>query len=184
MRKIIHWVHTSVDGRIDGPGGAFDWAVLGPELAAYSNALNARSDTFLYGRGVWDMMAAFWPDADSASSDPHTLEFAPLWRTRPKIVFSRTLEKADWNTRVIGGDLAEEVGALKRQDGKDLLLIGGSRLPAELTALGLIDEYHVAVHPVALGGGRPLFTERFGLRLVESRPFESGVVLLRYDRAG
>jgi dihydrofolate reductase len=186
MRKILYWVHQSVDGFIEGPNGEFDWPALGPELSAYSRALNDRVDTFLYGRRVWDMMSAFWPHAESMSTDEHDLQFAPVWRATPKIVFSRTLEKADWNTRVIGENLAEELTALKQQPGKDMLLTGGSNLPTTLTRLGLIDEYHIVVHPVVLGGGKPLFQElkdRINLQLVESRTFDSRTVLLRYQRA-
>ncbi|MFI6630964.1 dihydrofolate reductase family protein [Nonomuraea fuscirosea] len=186
MRKIIHWVHTSIDGHIDGPNGEFDWPVMGEELSAYSETLSDRSDTFLYGRGVWEGMAAFWPEAESMSDHPHVLKFAPRWRSTPKVVFSRTLEKADWAERVIGEhDFAEQVAELKRQDGKDLLLTGGSGLAAALTEHGLIDEYHIAVHPLVLGGGRPLFVpraDRLGLRLVESRVCDGQVVVMRYDR--
>jgi dihydrofolate reductase len=159
MRKILYWVHESVDGFIEGPNGEFDWPAMGPELSAYSRALNDRIDTFLYGRVTWDMMSSFWPHAESMSTDEHDLQFAPVWRATPKIVFSRTLEKADWNTRVIGENLAEELTALKQQPGKDLLLTGGSNLPTTLTRLGLIDEYHIVVHPVVLGGGKPLFQD-------------------------
>jgi dihydrofolate reductase len=186
MRKVIYWVHTSVDGQIEGPNGEFDWPVMGPELSAYSYGLSDRVDTFLYGRVVWDMMSGFWPHAESMSQDDHDLKFAPLWRETPKVVFSRTLEKADWNTRVISGNIAEEVTALKQQPGKNLLLTGGSSLAATLTELGLIDEYHIAVHPVVLGGGKPLFgkpNDRINLQLVESRTLDSRIVLLRYQRA-
>src|SRR5258705_12785129 len=141
MRKIIYWVHTSVDGYIDGPKGEFDWPALGPELTEYSHAMNDRVDTFLYGRAVWDMMSNFWPNDESISQDEHDLACAPVWRRTPKIVFSRTLTNADWNTRVIGGDLAKEVTALNHRRGKALLLTGGTRLAAALTERGLIDEY-------------------------------------------
>lgn len=187
MRKIIYWVHSSLDGHIDGPNGEFDWTVLGPELSAYSLGVNERVDTFLYGRVVWDMMSGFWPHAESMSEDEHDLTFAPIWRATPKIVFSRTPRAADWNTRVISGNIADEVVALKRQPGKDMLLTGGSGLAASLTELGLIDEYHVVVHPVVLGGGKPLFLppkDRLNLRLIESRTFDSQTVLLRYQLAG
>lgn len=186
MRKIIHWVHTSVDGYIDGPSGEFDWPTAGPELFAYSDMLNERSDTFLYGRVVWDMMSSWWPTADTVSTDEHDVRFAPIWRKTPKIVFSSTLREADWNTQVISGNLAHEVAALKARPGKDLLLTGGSRFAAALTELGLIDEYHVVVHPVVLGGGRPLFPAqkaRIDLRLVESRTFDAKTVLHHYQRA-
>lgn len=186
MRKIIQWVMASVDGYIDGPNGEFDWASLSPQLGEYAERLHERADTLLFGRGVWDMMASYWPNVESISDDEHDLKFAPIWLETPKIVFSRTLEKADWNTRVISDNLSEEVAALKRQPGKDMLLSGGSGLPAALTALGLIDEYHIAVQPVVLGGGKPLFREpeqRLNLRLVDARPVDSRVVILHYQPA-
>jgi dihydrofolate reductase len=186
MRKIIYWVHVSVDGHIEGPNGEFDWPALGPELSAYAFDMNEGVDTFLYGRAVWDMMSGFWPHAESMSDDEHDLKFAPIWRATPKIVFSRTLEKADWNARVISENIAEEVTALKQQPGKDLLLTGGSSLAAALTEFGLIDDYRIVVHPVVLGGGKRLFLkpkDRINLQLVESRSFDSRTVLLRYRRA-
>lgn len=186
MRKIIRWVMASIDGYIDGPNGEFDWAPLGPGLGEYADRLHERADTFLFGRGVWDLMASYWPHVDATSDDEHDLKFAPIWRETPKIVFSRTLEKADWNTRVISDNLAEEVAALKRQPGKDMLLSGGSSLPAALTALGLIDEYHIGVHPVVLGGGKPLFREprqRLNLALVNAQTVDTGVVVLHYQPA-
>lgn len=182
MRKIIYYVHTSVDGYIDGPNGEFDWPVLGPELSGYSLALDDTVDTFLYGRVVWEMMSGFWPRAESMSDDPHDVAFAPVWRAKPKVVFSRTLTGADWNTTVVGGDLVDTVDALKRRDGKDMLLTGGSSLAGSLASLGLIDEFHLVVHPVVLGGGKPLLPVdgRAGLSLAESRTFDGTTVLVRY----
>lgn len=81
----------SVDGFIDGPNGEFDWPAVGPELFDYSERLHERIDTFIYGRGVWEMFSAFWPTADEQFDDPHTKLFAPLWRRTPKVVVSRTL---------------------------------------------------------------------------------------------
>ncbi|MEV4013876.1 dihydrofolate reductase family protein [Nonomuraea angiospora] len=186
MSKLIYWVHTSVDGHIEGPNGEFDWPAMGPELSAYGDEVHARVGTFLYGRVVWEMMSSYWPHAESISDDPHDLKFAPIWRSTPKIVFSTTLKEAGWDARIVSGDLAKEVAELKSGPGKDLLLNGGSRLAGALTELGLIDEYHIMVHPVVLGGGRPLFPplpQRTGLRLVETRTFDAGVALLRYERA-
>lgn len=185
MRKIIYWVHVSIDGHIEGPNGEFDWTEVGPELSAYSLELNDRVDTFLYGRVVWDMMSYYWPRVESMSDDPHDLRFAPIWRSTPKIVFSNTLEKADWDTRVISGNIAQEVHELKEQPGKDLLLTGGALLAGALANLDLIDDYQVVVHPVVLGGGKTLFPQlanRLHMTLVESRTFDSRAVLLRYAR--
>ncbi|MGH3378374.1 MAG: dihydrofolate reductase family protein, partial [Actinoallomurus sp.] len=94
MRKIIYLAHVSLDGYIDGPNGEFDWPGMGPELSAYAFGLHDRVDTLLYGRVVWEMMSAFWPNAESMSGHEHDLAFAPYWRETPKVVFSRTLEKA------------------------------------------------------------------------------------------
>jgi dihydrofolate reductase len=187
MSRIIYWVHTSVDGFIDGPGGEFDWPVMGPELSAYSEELDKRVDTLLFGRPVWQMMVGFWPNAEAMSDDPHVTSFAPFWRATPKIVFSRSYQGDEWASRVITSDLATEVAALKaRPGGADMLLTGGSALAAELTGLGLIDEYHIAVHPVVLGGGRPLFArpdQRLNLRLVGSRVVDGRVTVSHYRAA-
>ncbi|MFE9655709.1 dihydrofolate reductase family protein [Micromonospora sp. NPDC006431] len=185
MRKLVYWVHQSVDGFIEGPNGEFDWPVMGPDLSAYSIELCDRADAFLYGRKVWGLMSWYWPRAEQISQDPHNLRFAPIWRRTPKIVISRSLESAEYDARVIGRDLATEIAELKAQPGKDLLLTGGSGAAAALTGLGLIDEYQVVVHPVVLGGGTPVFPDkdRLDLRLVETRGFDGRSVLLRYVRA-
>ena len=182
MRKIIYYVHTSVDGYIAGPNGEFDWPVMGPELSAYSLGLHDTVDTFLYGRGVWEVMSGFWPQAESMSDDPHDVAFAPYPRAMPKVVFSRTLTGADWNTTVVGDDLAGAVEALRQRDGKDMLLSGGSALAGSLASLGLIDEFHLVVQPIVLGGGKPLLPidGRAGLSLAESRTFDGTTVLVRY----
>lgn len=186
MGKLVHYVHQSADGFIEGPNGEFDWPVMHADLSDDSHALTTGAAAFLYGRVVWDMMSSYWPAAETISDDPHDLRFAPIWRRTPKVVFSDTLTEADWNTRVIGSaDLAVQVTALKAETEGDLILMGGSLLPSRLTELGLIDEYRIVVHPVVLGGGKPVFrpgTERRGLRLAESRSFDGGPVLLRYDR--
>jgi dihydrofolate reductase len=180
MRQILHYVHTSLDGYVNGPGGAFDWAELGPELARYSYGLEDRTDTLLYGRAVWDMMSSYWPTADQDTDHPHTLAYAPRWRTTPKVVVSRTLTGADWNTRVVTVD---EVEKLKAEPGGDILLLGGARTANLLTGRGLVDEFHVTVHPVVLGGGQPLFaagTDRIGLELVGTTVCDARTVVLQY----
>ncbi|MEV4535834.1 dihydrofolate reductase family protein [Asanoa sp. NPDC049518] len=184
MRKVIYWVHTSVDGFVDGPNGEFDWAALGPELSAYASEVHDRVDTFLYGRAVWEMMSSYWPTAEQTSDHPHDLEFAPIWRATPKIVFSRTLRgPLDHGTRLISDNLVSEVKALKSAPGKDLLLNGGSQLAGVFAEEGLLDEIQVIVHPVVLGGGKqvlPLDKTRVNLDLVETRTFDDRAVLLSY----
>jgi dihydrofolate reductase len=184
MRKIIYWVHVSLDGHIAGPNGEFDWPVFGPELARFSHEENDRVDTFLYGRAVWEVMSGYWPTADENTDDEHARYFAPIWRATPKVVFSTTLEKADWHTTVVGGDLTSAVADLKALPGKDMQLTGGAGVAKALAELDLIDEYQVVVHPVVLGGGKQLFplADRFTLKLVETRTFDGATVLLRYTR--
>lgn len=181
MRKVIYWVHTSVDGYISGPNGEFDWPELTPELSAYSDTMTDRVDTFLYGRVVWDLMSSYWPTADQVSDHPHSLKFAPIWRKMPKVVFSRTLTKAAWNTTVTA--TAEPyVRALKAKQGKDILLTGGAALAATLAEANLIDEYQLVVHPVILGAGKRVFPvqTRHNLTLTTTHPFDNRAVLLTY----
>jgi dihydrofolate reductase len=183
MRKLFHFVHQSVDGYIQGPNGEFDWPEMGPELSAYSQVLDDEVDAILYGRVVWDMMSWYWPQAESISNHPHDLEYAPRWRVKPKLVASRTLSEAGWNTQVLGADLIERLTALKAEPGKDIVLMGGAKLAADLAREGLLDEYRIVVHPVLLGGGQPLFEEqkdRVRLSLVETRSFDSGAVMMRF----
>ncbi|WP_328607858.1 dihydrofolate reductase family protein [Amycolatopsis sp. NBC_00345] len=185
MGELVYQVHVSLDGCVEGPRGEFDWAPMGPELAVHSETLTGRSAVLAYGRRVWEMMAGYWPTAE-ALDDPHGRAFAPVWLAMPKVVFSRTLAEAGWNTRVLNGDLAEEVAALKAAHEKDILLVGGATLPAELGRLGLIDEYQVFVHPVVLGGDKRPFAidaDRLELELAGSRVFDGRVVLLRYRRS-
>ncbi|WP_436757975.1 dihydrofolate reductase family protein [Streptosporangium sp. V21-05] len=184
MGELIHFVHQSLDGFIEGPNGEFDWPRMNPELSTYSQELTGGDTVFLYGRVVWEMMSSYWPNAERHSTHEHDLAFAPIWREAPKVVVSSTLEKADWNTRVISENVVEELTALKRS-GARMVLFGGSSLASFLTEHGVIDEYQIFVHPVVLGGGKPVFQEqshRTGLELVESRTLDSQVVLLRHRR--
>ncbi|MEV5573951.1 dihydrofolate reductase family protein [Spirillospora sp. NPDC052269] len=183
MRKLSYYVHITADGFVEGPKGEFDWPVMGPELSDHSFTLNEQTDITLYGRVTWEMMASFWPDAESMSDHPHVLRYAPVWRSSRKMVISRTLENAEWAEKVIGSDLAAQVRELKEQDGKDLLLMGGARAATSLAQLGLLDEVRICVHPVVLGGGVSLFPGldgRLGLRLIETRTFDEGVVMNHY----
>ena len=158
MRKVILWMQQSVDGFIEGPNGEFDWPIVREELHTYFNEQARALDTFLYGRRVYEMMASFWPYADTnPSSSAQTVAFSRTWKPMPKVVFSRTLQHAEWNTRVVGEKIAEEIRTLKEQPGKDMALFGGAEIAWSFMQLGLIDEYRLFVHPVVLGGGKRLF---------------------------
>jgi dihydrofolate reductase len=144
------------------------------------------SVSFLNGRVMYELMAGFWPTADKdPSSTKPMVEFARIWRNMPKIVFSRTLERADWNATVVRDVVADEIMKLKAQPGGDMAL-GGADIAAAFMRHELIDEYRLYVHPVVIGQGKPLFpasAARINLQLAETRTFGNGVVLLRYQRA-
>jgi dihydrofolate reductase len=139
----------------------------------------------LLGRRLYEEMT-YWDTAEEnpALSEP-ALEFAPLWKALPKIVFSKTLEGVEGNARLVREGAAEELAKLKAQPGKDLA-VGGAGLASTLIELGLVDEYRLFVNPVILGGGTPFFPaleRRISLELVETRTFGSRVVYVRYQRA-
>ncbi|MCX4844309.1 dihydrofolate reductase family protein [Streptomyces sp. NBC_00893] len=176
---------VSLDGFMEGPDRELDWHLVDDELHRHFNDELRAMGGFLDGRVTHQLMADHWPTADSdpAVTGPEA-EFAGIWRDMPKTVFSRTLERADWNTTIRREVDAEEIRALKAQPGGDLCL-GGADLAATFMRLDLVDEYRIYVHPVLIGRGKPLFpasATRTALRLTETREFGNGVVLLRYGR--
>lgn len=184
MRRVVFWMSVSVDGFMEGPHRELDWHRVDDELHSHFNEELAAAGAFLSGRVTYELMAAFWPTADSdPASTPPMVEFAGIWRDMPKLVYSRTLERAGWNTTVVRDVVPEEVLALKAQAGGDLVL-GGADLGAAFMGHGLVDEYRLYVHPVVIGAGKPTFPAGVfvDLRLAEARTFGNGVVLLRYGR--
>ena len=184
MRNVVLMLSISLDGYVEGPSRELDWPMVDDELHTEFNQQLAAMGAFLDGRVTYEMMAEFWPTADQ---DPRStapmVEFARIWRDMPKIVYSTTLETAEWNTTVVRDVVAEEVMALKAQPGGDLAL-GGANLAASFMRLDLIDEYRLYVHPVVIGAGTPLSASgvKQSLELVQTRPFGNGVVLLHYRR--
>jgi dihydrofolate reductase len=185
MRKVVLFMSMSLDGFIEGPGHDIDWHQVDEEVHRHFNDQLAASGAFINGRVMYELMAGFWPTADAdPASTPQMARFARIWREKPKIVYSRTLKRADWNTTVLPEVDPEQVRALTAEPGGDLTL-GGAELAAEFLRLDLVDEYRVYVHPVLVGGGKRLFPPADGtrtLRLAESRTFGNGVVLLHYRR--
>ncbi|MEO8953884.1 MAG: dihydrofolate reductase family protein [Ktedonobacteraceae bacterium] len=182
MRKIIVFENVTLDGLMAGPNGEFDWAIRDDEVTQNSKEGNNSIDMFLFGRVTYDIMASFWPTPAAQSANP---VFANALNTTPKIVFSRTLKKADWNnTRVVKELTKEEILKLKQEPGKNMMIFGSGTLIEQLTNLGLIDEYQLMVNPVILGKGKPLFKDikdRIHLKLVDTKTFNSGIVLLQYQ---
>jgi dihydrofolate reductase len=176
---------VSLDGYIEGPNREIDWHLVDDELHQHFNDQLRGMGAFVSGRVTYELMAQFWPTADKdPSSTPPMVEFARIWREMPKIVYSKTLPRADWNTTIVRDVIPEEVEKLKTQPGGDLSL-GGADLAAAFMRAGLIDEYRIYVHPIIIGNGKPLFPRsgpRVNLQLLESRAFGNGVLQLRYRK--
>ncbi|MFG3509079.1 dihydrofolate reductase family protein [Streptomyces sp. NPDC047821] len=185
MGNIILFAGVSLDGFIEGPDRDISWHVVDEELHLHFNEQLAAMGAFISGRVTHELMAGYWPTADSDPAVTGAMrEFAGIWRDKPKYVFSSTLQEVGWNTTVVRDVDPEDVAALKEQYPGGLSL-SGADLAAAFRRHDLIDEYRVYVHPVLIGRGKPLFQDtdaRASLRLAETRAFGNGVVLLRYDR--
>ncbi|MEU6278731.1 dihydrofolate reductase family protein [Streptomyces sp. NPDC047028] len=183
MRRVTYSMNVSLDGYIVGPDGGIDWTAPDEELFRFATDEIREVGVHLLGRRLYETML-YW---ETAGQDPalgfSTLEWADLWTSLPKVVFSRTLTAVQGNARLASGGLAEEIGRLRAEPGEGDIAIGGAMLAAGAAELGLIDEYRARVHPVLLGGGIPFFPRnerRVDLELVETRTFASGVVYLRH----
>lgn len=183
-RNLVSFVHLSLDGYVNGPNGELAWANVVPEIAADVDERLKAVGTVVYGREVYGMMAGYWPTVNGdPDSTGHERTHAAWVEAIPKVVISRSLERAEWNnTTVIREDVVGAVNALKAQPGGPLMVFGSPRLVHVLAGLGLIDEYLIYLNPVTLGGGTPLFGPGHAatLTLLESKTFAAGVVMLRY----
>lgn len=182
MRKLIYSTSLSLDGYIDADGGDPSWVFPDDELHKHFNDVERNIDTLLYGRQMYQLMAAYWPTADQDPSAPAPiLEYAKLWKPVSKVVFSSTLQDVGWNSRLVRGDPVSEVARLKAQPGGSMG-VGGLTLASALASAGLIDEYRLYYVPILLGSGKAAFSQirdRVKLKPVETHVFSSGTVLLR-----
>lgn len=178
MRKVILKMHVSLDGYIRAvDDDSMDWVfrTFDDQLKAWEVESLWQAGTHIMGRVLYREMADYWPTS--------TEEYAEPMNTIPKVVFSRTLQKADWNnTRIANGDTIEEIIRLKQESGGEILAHGGADFTQSLTKLGLIDEYRLIVHPVILSAGLPLFTEPIDLHLLDSQAFPGGSMLMVYSQ--
>jgi dihydrofolate reductase len=194
MRKVILFMHVSLDGFICGPNGELDWATMDDdEMGKYLiSDLLTTVDSMLLGRVLYKGFESHWPQVAKDHTVPKELaEFARWIDNSPKYVFSKTLEKVEWqNSILLKGELSEEIDYLKKQQGGDMVLFGGAGIVSSFTRLDLIDEYRLKVEPIVLGNGKSLF-EGYGkrnnpffpagrLKLTNSKAFNSGVVGLYY----
>jgi dihydrofolate reductase len=183
MGKLIYSMSVSVDGYIAGPGDDISWGVPSEELHQYHNDRVRELGAHLLGRRLYETMLVWETTDDSDWDNDIQRDFATVWQDLPRIVFSTTLTEVQGSGRLATGDLAEEVQRLKEQSGGDVG-VGGARLAAGLTRLGLIDEYELFVYPTVIGGGTPYFAvdEPLDLELLDTRTFGDRVVYLRYRR--
>lgn len=187
MRTIMAFNHVSLDGYFTDAAGGFSWARGNKDDAEFNafTAENAKGGgQLLFGRTTYDLMTRYWPTPMAMQQEPVVAE---RMNHLPKVVFSRTLEKASWNnTMLVKGDLVSAVRKLKAEPGVGMVIFGSGTIISQLVQDGLIDEVQVVVNPVVLGGGRTMFdgvTKRVNLDLVETRHFNSGKVFLRYQVA-
>ena len=177
MRRVILKMHSSIDGFVLGPGDDLDWAfrTFDDEMAGWEVAGLWEAGVHAMGRATYEVMAEHWPASNEA--------FAPPMNEIPKLVFSQTLERADWGpVRVARGEPGEEIAALRAEPGEAILVHGGPRFAGSLIQRDLVDEYRLVVHPVAIGEGEPLFHTRLDLTLADVRRFPAGAVALVYTR--
>jgi dihydrofolate reductase len=191
MRKIFLHIMVSLDGYIDGPDGEMDWHFVDAEFEDYVNDMLGSIDGIIFGRKAFELLAQYWPavEADPAiAADAPVpaarVETARLMNRLPKYVLSNTLRRTEWaNSYIVGGDIAAEAAKLKAMPGKDIALFAGSGAAMSFLRAGLLDEIKLVVNPVVLGGGTPLFSggyARSNFRLLSTRPFRSGAMLLDY----
>jgi dihydrofolate reductase len=185
MQRLISFTQVTLDGYFTGSNGDLSWAHEGPQDAEW-NAFVAENASgggqLLFGRITYELMVSYWPTPAARANDPVVAEGM---NNLPKVVFSRTLEKASWsNTRLVKGDLATAVRTLKREPGEGMAILGSGSIVSQLAQAGLIDEYQIVVKPVALGEGRALFDgikQKLSLKLTKTRAFANGNVLLSYE---
>ncbi len=181
MAKLIYSVIESLDGYIADEDGNFDWAEPDEEVHTFVNDLERPVGTYLYGRRMYEVMKA-WETLDIGDEPPFSQDFAAIWRAADKIVYSRALEAAtSARTRIERDFDPEAVRQLKAAAGSDIT-IGGANLAAEAIRVGLVDEWHLLVAPVVVGGGTASLPDRVRLQLelLNERRFGNGMVFLRY----
>ncbi len=181
--RLIYLLNVSVDGITATPELGPAWAAVDDEIHGWFNEQMRGMDATLYGRRMYETMAAYWPtgEGDPDGTDT-TREFARIWNPLPKIVFSNSLDRVDHNSRLVRGDVAPLLDEVRQEFGGEVG-VGGPDLASQFVRRGLVDEYRMVVHPVVLGSGTrywPELEKPLSLRLVERHPFASGVEVRTY----
>ena len=188
MRKLIFFMHASLDGFVGGPKGEMNWIKFDEDLFDFVGTITDKADTALYGRVTYEMMQSYWPTAaDQPNASKHDKEHAAWYKKVAKIVLSQTLNQSTLeNTTVISDKLRENILKLKQAEGKNILIFGSPRASYALLGEALIDEFWIFVNPILLGEGIPLFKnikEKTPLKLLESKTFACGVIAFHYEKA-
>jgi dihydrofolate reductase len=182
MRRVFVFNLVSLDGYFEGPNREIDWHNVDAEFNEYAIDMLNSVDTLLFGRVTYELMASYWPTPSATTNDPIVAE---KMNSLPKIVFSRTLDKVEWNnTRLVKDNIEEKIKKMKQRPGKDMMILGSGSIVTEFAQRGLIDEYLIMVNPIVLGNGKPLFQgikDRLKLKLLKTRTFRNGNVLLYYQ---
>lgn len=184
MAQLTLFNFITLNGFYKGANGDISWHRHGGEEAEYSAEALQASNTLLFGRMTYEMMASYWPTPMAIENSPVV---AAGMNQAAKIVFSRTLQKADWNnTRLIKDNIIDVIKKLKQTEQKDMTLLGSGSIVTQFAEHGLIDRYELMIDPVAIGNGTPIFNgiqHNLNLKLTGNRIFKSGVVLLTYQPA-
>jgi dihydrofolate reductase len=184
MRKIFVFIMASLDGFFEGPDHELDWHNVDAEFNEFAAGQLNEIDTLLFGWKTYDLMAGYWPSEPGKQESP---VIADKMNEMQKITFSRKERKVEWeNTRLVKDNVGWEIMKLKNQPGKDIAIFGSSNLCVSLIQMGLIDEFRIMMNPVVLGRGHTLFNglhDKLNLKLLKTRNFNSGNVLLYYQSA-
>jgi dihydrofolate reductase len=181
MRLLNVFNFLSLNGFYKGPNGDIGWHRHGEEESEFSREGAGSGSTLLFGRVTYEMMAGFWPSEQAQKMDAVV---AAGMNATEKIVFSRTLKKAEWNnTRIVSGDIVAEIHKMKQGAGPGMTILGSGSIITQFAAAGLIDQYQFMIDPIAIGAGTPVLSgipAPLKLKLTGTRTFKSGVVLLTY----
>jgi len=185
MRKVILQINLTLDGFTADPNESFDWCIYDQQgRDELFEDFYRQMDTVLLGRYMYSLFLPHWP---GLVDDPNAIEsdraFSRWLNQTPKVLFSHTLDKAEWQNTRVAHDAVSEIRRLKEQPGKDMIILNCTRLAHSLMPYGLIDEYWIILHPVAIGAGRPLFADlnqRLHLKLLDYKQYAAGPLFLRY----
>ncbi len=185
MRKIISFMHISLDGFVAGPNGEMNWIKVDEEIFDHIGKRISETNAALYGRVTYEMMEGYWPTAgDEPDASKHDIEHSKWYKKAHKIVLSKTMNEAGLtNTTIINDNVADKINEIKQQEGPEILLFGSPTATHSLIQQNLIDGYWLFVNPVVLGQGIPLFVDikdKIKLKLLTTRQFTSGVTELSY----